>query len=214
MASSTYVPLALLCALLLRYRSLKALSKALSSFLADPFLPLPNSLLDTITAFTERQEEYDDAAADRLQDELQSIFEKRVEGNEKATGAWIAVLRRLLPVLQTPQRVLPWFDACKGLLDSDGLDKNTVDETVASLMDLVTLIDEYQVDYEGDSPAMRIINRMFQVWMSRFYPALLDGNIYSEYNERLIRQALCDFGKKRPKVRAVSPLLTAPVLTC
>lgn len=109
------------------------------------------------------------------------------------------MLRRLLPVLQTPERILPWFDACRGVLDRVDLDKYVVDETVASLMDLITLIDEYQVTFAADSAANRIIERLFEVWMNRFYPALLDGNTSSEYNERLIRHALCNFGKKRPK---------------
>lgn len=167
--------------------------------MADPGLPLPDHLIDTLNTFTQQREEYGDAAADQLQENLLSVFEKRVKGDPKATGAWVAILRRLLPVLQTPERILPWFDACKGILDRVDLDKYVVDETVASLMDLITLIDEFQVAFVGDSAANRIIDRLFQVWMNRFYPALLEGNTSSEYNERLIRHALCNFGKKRPQ---------------
>ncbi|KAG8407026.1 hypothetical protein J3458_020524 [Metarhizium acridum] len=179
--------------------SLKELVKTISTFIADPSLPLPDTLVDTLTTFTQKQEEYDNSAADLLQDNLLSVFDKRVKGNAKAVGPWIAILRRLLPVLQTPERILPWFDACKGILDRPDLDKYVVDETVASLMDLITLIDEFQISFAANSAANRIIDRLFQVWMDRFYPALLDGNTSSEYNERLIRHALCNFGKKRPK---------------
>ncbi|KAF5133568.1 Tuberous sclerosis 1 [Metarhizium anisopliae] len=179
--------------------SLKELVKTINTFLVDPSLPLPDTFVDTLTTFTQKQEEDDNSAADLLQDSLLSVFDKRVKGNAKAVGPWIAILRRLLPVLQTPERILPWFDACKGILDRADLDKYVVDETVASLMDLITLIDEFQISFAANSAANRIIDRLFQVWMDRFYPALLDGNTSSEYNERLIRHALCNFGKKRPK---------------
>ncbi|TWU73233.1 hypothetical protein ED733_000328 [Metarhizium rileyi] len=180
--------------------SLKELVKILSTFIVDdPSLPLPNTLVETLTAFTQQKEEYDASAADLLQDSLLSVFDKRVKGNAHAIGPWIAILRRLIPVLQTPDRILPWFDACRGILDRADLDKYAVDETVASLMDLITLIDEFQITFAADSTANRIMDRLFQVWMNRFYPALLGGDIYSEYNERLIRHALCNFGRKRPK---------------
>ncbi|KAK2595932.1 hypothetical protein QQS21_006527 [Conoideocrella luteorostrata] len=179
--------------------SLKEFTKAINTFIGDPSLPLPDALLDTIAAFLQRREEYTDAAADQLQENLSSIFDKRVKGNDQAAGPWIAILRRLLPVLQTPERILPWFDACKGILDRDDIDKYVVDETVAALMDLVTLIDEFQVTFAADSAASRVIHRLFELWLNRFYPALLEGNTSSGYNERLLRLSLCNFGKKRPK---------------
>ncbi|KHN97950.1 hamartin [Metarhizium album ARSEF 1941] len=179
--------------------SLKELIKAINAFLADPTVPLPETLVGILTSFTQQQEKYDDSAADQLQDSLLSTFDKRVKGNARAVGPWIAILRQLLPVLQTPERILPWFDACRGILDRSDLDKCVVDETVASFMDLITVIDEFQVSFAANSAASRIIDRLFQVWMRRFYPALLEGDTSSEYNERLIRHALCNFGKKRPK---------------
>ena len=104
-----------------------------------------------------------------------STFEKHVKNNNAASGPWIALLRRLLPVLKTPERVLPWFDACKGLLDRTGLDKLVVDETVSALMDLVTAMDEFHVTSGGDSATNPIIDRLLSIWMNRFYPALVEG---------------------------------------
>ncbi|QPH12209.1 hypothetical protein C2857_004313 [Epichloe festucae Fl1] len=180
--------------------SLKDLIKAINTFLNNPSLPLPEALPRTINSFLQCREEYDDAAADQLQESLFSVFDKRVKGNDdQAGGPWIAIIRRLLPVLQTPERILPWFDACKGFLDREGLSNHVVDETVAAFMDLITLIDEFQVPFADDSAAKRVIHRLFELWMNRFYPALLDGNSTSEYNERLVRLSLCNFGKKRPK---------------
>lgn len=65
-------------------------------------------------------------------------------------------------------------------------------------MDLVTLIDEHRVSVTENSAASRFMNRLLGLWMNRFYTGLLDGKTSSESNERLMRQALCNFGKKRP----------------
>ncbi|KND87916.1 Tuberous sclerosis 1 protein [Tolypocladium ophioglossoides CBS 100239] len=163
--------------------SLKELSRAIHAFILQPTLPLPDHLVDTIAAYRRRHEKYDDAASDRLQEELLGTFEKHVKGNPAASGPWVGLLRRLLPVLKTPERVLPWFDACKGLLDRTGLDKLVIDETVTALMDLVTLMDEYHITSGGDWATNPIIDRLFSIWMNRFYPALVEGNNGHEYNE-------------------------------
>ncbi|GJN81019.1 hamartin [Purpureocillium lilacinum] len=179
--------------------SLKELSKAIHAFIPHPTLPLPDSLVETIAAYLHKHEKYDEAASDRLQEELVSTFEKYVKGVPSASGPWIGILRRLLPVLQTPERVLPWFDSYKGLLDRTGLDKLVVDETVAALMDLVMFMDEYHVRSGGDSATNPIIDRLFSIWINRFYPEVVDEDTSHEYNERMVRDALKSFGKRRPK---------------
>ncbi|PNY28616.1 Tuberous sclerosis 1 protein [Tolypocladium capitatum] len=179
--------------------SLKELSKAIHAFIPQPALPLPDGLVDTIEAYLRRHEKYDDAASDRLQEELLGTFEKHVRGVPAAAGPWIGIMRRLLPVLKTPARVLPWFNAFKGLLDRTNLDKLLVDETVSGLMDLVTSMDEYHTTSGADSATNPIIDRLFSMWTNRFYPALAEGNTSHEYCGGLILQALKSFGKKRPK---------------
>lgn len=164
--------------------------------------PLPDDLIETIASYLRRHQRYDEAASDRLQEELLSIFDKHVKGNASASGAWIGLVRRLLPVLQT-ERILPWFDVMKGLLDTTTNEKGTVAETVAGLMALVTYADEYQNTSESSAVSNPIVDRLFAVWMERFYPAVSEGKIAVEYNERMIREALLQFGKRRPKVTTV-----------
>ncbi|PHH64599.1 hypothetical protein CDD81_4210 [Ophiocordyceps australis] len=179
--------------------SLKELSKAIVAFIASPALPLPTALTDSIAVYLRRHEKYDDAASDRLQEELMAIFDKHVKSYPMASGAWIAILRRLLPALQTPQRVLPWFDACKGFLDRSGLDKLSVDETISALMDLIAVTDDYQFPKSADAGTNPVMDRLFFIWTKRFYPALVEGNTDQEHNETLVRQALTAYGKKKPR---------------
>ncbi|KAG6170980.1 hypothetical protein E4U11_001425 [Claviceps purpurea] len=178
---------------------LKDLSKAINNFLNEPSLPLPESLLSNINTFLQDLEEHNDAAAEQLQGTLLLTFDKRVKENSQSAGPWIAIIRRVLPVLRTPERILPWFDVCMGILDEPDLDKCVVDETVAALMGIVTLIDESKAPLAGDTVAKPVIHGLMELWMKHFYPALLDGHPASEHNERLVRHSLSNFGRKRPK---------------
>ena len=65
---------------------MKELSKAITAFIPEPTLPLPDELVETIAAYLRRHPKYDDAAADRLQEELLSIFDKHAKGNPAASG--------------------------------------------------------------------------------------------------------------------------------
>ncbi|KAG6290290.1 hypothetical protein E4U46_001919 [Claviceps purpurea] len=178
---------------------LKDLSKAINNFLNEPSLPLPESLLSNINTFLQDLEEHNDAAAEQLQGTLLLTFDKRVQENSQSAGPWIAIIRRVLPVLRTPERILPWFDVCMGILDEPDVDKCVVDETVAALMGIVTLIDESKAPLAGDTVAKPVIHGLMELWMKHFYPALLDGHPASEHNERLVRHSLSNFGRKRPK---------------
>lgn len=89
------------------------------------------------------------------------------------------------------------------MFDNNSVDKNFVNETMAGLMDTVTLADEYQDTSDTDGAPNPIIDRLLAEWMDKYYPAYSEGNTALEYNERMLRDALCNFGKKRPQVCSV-----------
>ncbi|KAI9901566.1 hypothetical protein N3K66_003383 [Trichothecium roseum] len=179
--------------------SLKELTKAVSAFIVSPTLAIPEDLIDTIEAYLRKHPKYDEATADRLQEELYALFEKHVRPNTYAAGAWIAILRRLLPMIHTPERVIFWMDSFKGMLTRQVYDKGVVDETTALLTDLVGLANEYSDQSEAEEEMNPIIQRIFVAWMERFYPATVEGLPGMEYNERMFRDGLIQFAKKRPK---------------
>jgi hypothetical protein len=181
-------------------RSLKDLSKAINSFVTDPVLPLSDSLVNVIAGYLDRHQKYDDSASDRLQEELFVIFDKHVKGNPDSYAAWFGIIRRLLPVLQTQERLLQWFDACQGFIDTAPQDKGMITETVAGLMDVVLLAENYQETSDSDGGPNPVIHRLFSLWMDRFYPASVEGRPNAQHNEKLVREALIQFGKRRPKV--------------
>ncbi|PTB73057.1 hypothetical protein M440DRAFT_1383223 [Trichoderma longibrachiatum ATCC 18648] len=179
--------------------SLKELSKAIKDFIVDPAVPLPDDLVDTIAAYLRKREKYDDAASDRLQEELLLIFDKNVRGNPAAAGAWLGILRRLLTVLRTSERILVWLEACKGILDKTGFDKNVVAEAMEFLNEVVAIFDEHHDDAGDDSAVSPIIDRLFEIWMEEFQPARFEGYQPSEHSEKMLGDALANFGKRRPK---------------
>lgn len=164
-------------------------------------MPLPDEIVGTIAAYRRRHEKYDDAASDRLQEELLLIFDKNVRGNPAASCAWMGILRRLLRVLKTPERILVWLEACKGILDKTDFNKNTVTEAMDTLNEIVAIADEYHDGAGNDFASNPLIDRLFEVWLEDFQPAQFEGFQSSEHIQKMIGDALGQFGKKRPKAR-------------
>ncbi|KAL7921663.1 Hamartin domain-containing protein [Trichoderma austrokoningii] len=179
--------------------SLKEMSKAIKEFFVEPTVPLPEGIVETIAAYRRRHEKYDEAASDRLQEELLAIFDKNVRGNPAASCAWMGILRRLLRVLKTPERILVWLEVCKGLLDKTDFNKYIVDEAMETLNEIVAIADEYHDGAGNDFASNPLIDRFFEIWMEDFQPAHFEGFLPSQHTQKMIGDALGQFGKKRPK---------------
>ena len=174
------------------------------TFLQNPTTPIPDDVIDTIAAYLRNNQKYDHVAAERLQEELLAIFESHVKGNPEAGVPWIGLLRRLLPVIQTVDRIMIWFDRCKGIMDTIAHNKGALEEVLAAFMDLITVAEEYHVESDNGSTPNPFIDKLFFVWMSKFHPAYSAGVSGMENNERIVREALNQFGKKRPQVSQLS----------
>ncbi|CAM1511220.1 Fc.00g087330.m01.CDS01 [Cosmosporella sp. VM-42] len=179
--------------------SLKELSKAIVTFLPEATLPLPEDLSEVIRAYRRRHIKHDDAASDRLQEELYIIFDKYVKHNPTARAPWLAILRRLFSVLRTPDRIFALWDTCTNLLDKTNPEKDVVDESSAGMMDIIKLAEEYTDSDEGDLSSDPLIDRLVTTWMDNLYPATSEGDMSTDYSERLTRDALVTFGKRHPK---------------
>ncbi|KAI5463117.1 Hamartin protein-domain-containing protein [Mariannaea sp. PMI_226] len=182
-------------------RSLKDLSKAIVAFIAEPTAPLPDNLSQVIDGYLRRHQKYDDAAADRLQEELLSIFDKYVKDSPAHFASWLAILRRLLPVLRTPQRILAWWDSCAVLSAVATPEKEVVAESQASIMDIISMAEEESESSEDNIFSHPLIDRLLSGWMDNLYPATIEGVNTADYNEKLTREALVQFGTKHPKYR-------------
>lgn len=117
-------------------------------------------------------------------------------------------------MIQTPERIVMWINSLDGILSlRTAHDKSIVDQIVAALMDVVAIADEYQEeDVEGEAKLNPIMHNIFEKWMEKFYPGLVAGIQGMEHNERMFREGLVQFGKKRPLVSLLSPPSSIPSL--
>ncbi|KAG5663109.1 hypothetical protein KAF25_001045 [Fusarium avenaceum] len=179
--------------------SLKDLSKAIVAFLTEPTASLPDDLVQTIDAYLRRHQKYDDAAADRLQEELFSIFDKHVKDKPVAFAPFLTILRQLLSTLRTPERIFVWWDSCSTLLSKSSPEKGVVEESLANIMEIISIAEENHDGSEADLASNPLIDRLFTGWMEKLYPSVTEGVTNLEPNERITREALVQFGKKHPK---------------
>lgn len=179
--------------------SLKDLSKAIVAFLAEPTTSHPDELTQTIDAYLRRNQKHDEAAADRLQEELLSIFEKHVKDTPAVYAPWLSILRQLLSVLRTPERIFTWWDSCSGILAKGYPEKGVVEESLAILMEIMSIAEENHETSDADLASSPLIDRLFTRWMERLYPAATEAVTNLEYNEKITREALVEFGKRHPK---------------
>ncbi|KAF4960290.1 hypothetical protein FSARC_10514 [Fusarium sarcochroum] len=179
--------------------SLKDLSKAIVAFLAEPTTSLPDDLTQTIDAYLRRHQKYDDATADRLQEELFSIFDKHVKDTPGAFAPFLTILRQLLSTLRTPERIFAWWDSCAALLAKSSPEKGVVEESLATIMEIISVAEENHDGTDTDLASNPLIDRLFTGWMEKLYPAATEALTSLEPNEKITREALVQFGKKHPK---------------
>ena len=181
-------------------RSLKDLSKAIVAYLAEPTTSLPDDLTQTIDAYLRRHQKYDDATADRLQEELFSIFNNHVKDTPGVFAPFLTILRQLLSTLRTPERIFAWWDACAALLSKSSPEKGVVEESLATIMEIISVAEENHDGADTDLASSPLIDRLFTGWMEKLYPAATEALTSLEPNEKITREALVQFGKKHPKV--------------
>ncbi|KAF4974664.1 hypothetical protein FZEAL_8464 [Fusarium zealandicum] len=179
--------------------SLKDLSKAIVAFLAEPSASLPDDLIQTIDAYLRRHQKQDDAAADRLQEELFSIFDKHVKETPVTFAPWLVILQQLLSTLRTPERIFAWWDSCATLLAKASPEKGVVEASLANIMEIISIAEEDHEASDADLASHPLIDRLFTGWMEKLYPAATEAVANLEYNEKITREALVQFGKRHPK---------------
>lgn len=179
--------------------SLKDLSKAIVAFLAEPTASLPDDLEKIIDAYLRRHQKYDDATADRLQEELLSIFDKHVKDKPSAFAPFLNTLRQLLSILRTPARIFAWWDSCSALLAKSSPEKGVVEASLANIMEIISIAEEDHDGSDSDLSSNPLIERLFTGWMEKLYPSVTEALSSLEANERITREALVQFGKKHPK---------------
>jgi hypothetical protein len=175
-------------------------------------LPLPDNLNQVIAGYLEKHEKYDDASADRLQEELTSIFNKSVNGRHERYAPFLAVLRQVRPALRTPARIVLWWDRfLDPVLDNLNIEKGLANEALKNVLQLLAFEED-----EHDGPPSEghniFADRLLSRWMQlNALNQAATGSGSSDSKERFMQEAIMTFGKKdakarqRPKSRSYAP---------
>jgi hypothetical protein len=180
-------------------RSTKELSKAIAAFTTSAHLPLPEDLTQIIDGYLQKHATYDESAADRLQDELLSIYTKNIQDKPAHYAAFLAILRRLRPAIRSQEHVLQWWDKLVEPVLAN-LTQELAREALANVESI--LINQYEEE-DTEKPS-QIALRLIGKWMEALPGIEVEGNANAEFRERMLRQTLLFYGKKQPKVPSSS----------
>ncbi|KAL5628808.1 hypothetical protein BROUX41_002199 [Berkeleyomyces rouxiae] len=182
--------------------SFKELCQALNAFIVSPVLPFPEDLNAVFDAFYHKHDKYDDSNADRLQDELQAIWDKHVVAEPSRYAAFVAIFGRLFQVLHTADRIFHWWDLTLEHMSHQMIkDKSLQAESYQALLQLLVAendqIDTSNDDASSESPQSQpLLQRLLHTWLA--------GNV--EYTDEGFRQlenhqqsVLVSFGKRKPR---------------
>ncbi|KAI0967595.1 Hamartin protein-domain-containing protein [Xylaria arbuscula] len=182
------------------FRTLKELVKAVGTFARTPSLPLPDELVQIIDAFCyKRSEKLDESLSEKVHDELLAIFKQDIAQEPARYAAFIAVLRRLYPLIGQPARVLQWFDLLVPALGHIGLDKDLASETQGIVLDILTGGDGSDASSVSRSSAAPIAEKIILLWFREVDLLRQSADALQDFKEKHLRDTLLQYGKKRPK---------------
>lgn len=183
-------------------RSTRELAKFIISFLHEPVLPLPPEPVTIIGAYLEKHEKLDDAASDRLNDELLAMYQNHVLGSPTKYAAFLAILRLLRPAIRTPSRVLQWWDRLiEPILDSLAQEKGLAHEAVKHITDLLDFEDAESLAEDAEPGLNSFAQRLLNWWIEHDSALDVEDVAVGDLKERFVQKALLTLAKKDPKVK-------------
>ncbi|KAL3426879.1 hypothetical protein PVAG01_00388 [Phlyctema vagabunda] len=182
--------------------SLKDLTKAVSSSILNPTLPLPDELVNVIHAYLDKHDTHDESDSQKLHEELLAIYEKDVLGTPPRYAAFLAVLRQLKRAIQGSGRLLQWWSRLADpILEQMGEEKGLSVEAHHTILNiLVYEEDDEEHLEEAKSSSAVLTENLLSSWLTKFVTASageLDPE--AQFVERKIKNILLEFGRKRPK---------------
>ena len=181
-------------------RSSKELSRALYSFFQTPSLPLPSELVAVISAYLDKHQKFDEGAADRLNEELVSIYDKLVYNRPSKYASILIVLRKLQPAFHTSRRTFEWWNKLLDpVLESVESEKGLAREVLDYTYDLLLLDQNNEPAEWNEAGLSPFIDRLLSRWMELMSWQADARSVSSDLKEKVLTEALLVFGKKDPK---------------
>jgi len=183
------------------HRTLKELVKAVGTFSRTPSLPLPDELVQLIENFLySRAGKLDESTSERVHDELLSIFRQDIAQEPKRYAAFLAILRRLRPLIGQPEKVLQWFELLLPVINHLSQEKDLAAETQGVVLDILTADGGNDASSFAGGAAVPVAEKMMILWITEVETLRKDPDPLQEFKEQNLRETLLLYGKKRPKV--------------
>ncbi|KAI0398538.1 hypothetical protein F5Y17DRAFT_411000 [Xylariaceae sp. FL0594] len=180
--------------------TLKELVKAVGTFSRTPSLPLPEDLVQLIEKFLySRTEKLDESTSEKVHDELLSIFKQDIAQEPKRYAAFLAILRRLRPLIGQPGKVLQWFELLLPVINHLNQEKHLAAECQGIVLDILTADDGNDTSSFAGGAALPVAEKMMDLWIKEVEILRNDPDALQEFKEQNMRETLLLYGKKRPK---------------
>ncbi|KAI1754968.1 hypothetical protein F4782DRAFT_552151 [Xylaria castorea] len=178
----------------------RELVKAVCTFARAPSLPLPDDLIRIIETFLyEHTEKWDENTADKVHDELLSIFKHDIAHDPSRYAAFVALLRHLRPLIGQPENILQWFELLLPVLGHLSREKDLASETQRIVLDILTEGDGKDASSLARGAATPIAEKMIFLWFQEAELTRQSPDALQDFKEKHLRETLLLYGKKRPK---------------
>ncbi|KAI1481545.1 Hamartin protein-domain-containing protein [Daldinia eschscholtzii] len=177
----------------------KELTKAIHSFIPTAKYPLPDDLVEIIEAYLNKHEKFDESIADKVNDELLSLFHKDVAQIPSRYTAFVAILRRLRPIIGQPSKTFQWFDLLLLVLNHLNQERGLASEVEGVLLDILTADDGNDPNTPTGGAAPQLAERILLLWLDEYEAIGKSPDVMTEFKEKQLRKTLLHYGKRRPK---------------
>ncbi|KAI2469408.1 Hamartin protein-domain-containing protein [Annulohypoxylon bovei var. microspora] len=177
----------------------KDLTKAIQGFVPIASFPLPDDLVEIIDAYLCKHEKFDENVADKINEELLSLFHKDVSQVPSRYTAFVSLLRRLRPIIGQPAKIFEWFDLLLLVLNYLNQEKDLATEVEGTLLDILTADDGNDPSSPTGGAAPQLAERILLLWLDEYETIGKSPNAISEFKEKQMQRTLLHYGKRRPK---------------
>ncbi|KAI1776867.1 Hamartin protein-domain-containing protein [Hypoxylon cercidicola] len=180
-------------------RTHKDLTKAIGGFMPTARFPLPDDLVEIIDAYLNTHEKFEESVADKVHDELLSIFNREVTQIPSRYTPFLAILRYLRPVIGQPAKIFQWFDLLLPALNYLNQEKGLASVVESTLLDILTAEDGNDPSSPTGGAAPQLAERTLLLWLEEYEAIGRAPDALSDFKEKQLRRTLLHYGKRRPK---------------
>ncbi|KAI8963830.1 Hamartin protein-domain-containing protein [Daldinia sp. FL1419] len=179
--------------------TLRELTKAIHAFIPTAKYPLPDDLVEIIEAYLNKHEKFDESISDKVNDELLSLFHKDVAQVPSRYTAFVALLRRLRPIIGQPSKTFQWFDLLLLVLNHLNQERGLASEVEGVLLEILTADDSNDPSTPTGGAAPKLAERILLLWLDEYEAIGKSPDAMTEFKEKQLRKTLLHYGKRRPK---------------